>query len=95
MILWLIVIIAIIYYFGKENGYFNSHNNNHNQRPYNSDHRKDQGRFPSKEHQMNQNHDEVIYDIDNGQALKIARERYGSGEITKEEFEEIKNNLRK
>lgn len=94
MFLWVILIIAVIYYLGRENGHFSSHHNNHNQRPNNSGHPGKRDRFSSKKQKMNYNQEAVVYDIEDGQALKTARERYAAGEIDKEEFEEIKRNLK-
>lgn len=96
MILWLILIIAIIYYLGKENGYFNSHHQKRdNYGSYHSQHPERKNKFSAKKDRMKQSRDADLYEIkDDDPAFKIARERYAAGEITKAEFEEIKKNLK-
>jgi len=96
MFLWVILIIALIYYLGRENGYFNSHRNNHNykQQSNHSKHQKDPLKFSNRGYNRDHKQADII-DINNDdQALKIARKRYAEGEITKKEFEEIKKNLK-
>ncbi|TDW00939.1 putative oligomerization/nucleic acid binding protein [Halanaerobium saccharolyticum] len=96
MILWVVLIIAVIYYLGRESGYFNSHHNNrnHNQRPYHSGHQKDGSGFVNSGQNPEHNRNKIIYDNNDDQALKIARKRYAEGEISKKEFEKIKSNLK-
>lgn len=88
MILWIVLIIAFMYYLGRGNGYFNSHHNN--QHSHRSELHKDSSIFSKRKPNR-----ENIIDINDDQALKIARKRYAEGELNKDEFEEIKKNLEK
>lgn len=96
MFLWIILIIAVLYYLGKENGYFKSHHQKRdNHRSYRSQHPGERDRYSTKKDRMDPSRDVDIYEIkDDDQALKIARKRYAAGEINKKEFEEIKKNLK-
>jgi putative membrane protein len=89
IILW-IIIIGVVYYFFKE---YNRHNHqNHNDRRNGGSRYKGQSNF--EKHREKFNHKRELESSKNGDsAEQIARERYANGEITKEELNEIMDNL--
>ena len=82
IIFW-IIIIGVVYFLFKE---YNRHNH-HNHDDYRH------GDPGHKEHDHFNKKKEVNHKIDEDSAEEIARQRYAKGEISKEELNEILDNL--
>jgi putative membrane protein len=86
IIFW-IIIIGAVYYFFKEYNRNNHHHNDYGPRDYRhkDHHHDDRNKF--------ENRSEFVQNKNKDSSVEIARERYAKGEITKEELEEILDNL--
>lgn len=86
IIFW-IIIIGVAYYFFKEYNRKNYHHNDYGPRDYrHKDNRHDRG-------SEFENRSKFVQHRDEDSSAEIARQRYAKGEITKEELEEILDNL--
>ncbi|MFW5718758.1 MAG: SHOCT domain-containing protein [Halanaerobium sp.] len=89
IIFW-IVIIGVVYYFFKE--YNRRHHQNHHDRRNGGPGYNKRRKFDDSRDGFN-NRKEIDQIRNEDSAEKIARERYAKGEITKEELNEILDNL--